>query len=260
MAEIKTIRHFGWKRQLPDPRDEAYRLELPPVPSLPRYVNLIPALAPPVWDQGNEGSCTGHGSGAVYFASRKKANQSQFAPSRAMIYYNARLLEGTAKQDSGAYIRDACKGMKTWGVTNERLCPYVAGKYAVKPSAEAYTDAEKHQVLQYNPVTQSYEQLRLCLANGFPFVFGFSVFSSFMTAKVARTGMMPVPDTSNESMVGGHCVACFGYNSKGYFLCRNSWGYHWGDPDWPGCFWMPASVIIHPDLAADFWVVKTIEP
>lgn len=67
-----------------------------------------------------------------------------------------------------------------------------------------------------------------CLASGYPFVFGFTVYESFETATVARTGRAPMPDSS-EKVLGGHAVAAVGYDdATRTFLCRNSWGSNWG--------------------------------
>ena len=37
-------------------------------------------------------------------------------------------------------------------------------------------------------LTQELTQMKMCIANGYPFVFGFSVFPSFQTKEVASTG------------------------------------------------------------------------
>ncbi len=47
--------------------------------------------------------------------------------------------------------------------------------------------------------------MRACLAEGFPFVFGFTVYESFESAQVARTGVLNMPKP-NEKLVDGHIV------------------------------------------------------
>ena len=56
-----------------------------------------------------------------------------------------------------------------------------------EPPAVAFTDAAKNKVLSYQRVVGAH-QFKGCLASGFPFVFGFTVYDSFESAKVARTG------------------------------------------------------------------------
>ena len=50
-------------------------------------------------------------------------------------------------------------------------------------------------------VTPNLFHLRSCLASGFPFVFGFSVYDSFMSDEVKKTGIMPMPK-DDEDMSG----------------------------------------------------------
>ena len=45
-----------------------------------------------------------------------------------------------------------------------------------------------------------------CLASGYPFVFGFTVYESFEGDPVTRTGHVPMPE-SGEGVVGGHAVS-----------------------------------------------------
>src|SRR2546429_483816 len=67
-------------------------------------------------------------------------------------------------------------------------------------------------------------QLKGCLAAGYPFVFGFTVYESFESQQVTNTGHAPMPATS-EQVLGGHAVLCVGYeDAHQWFICRNSWG------------------------------------
>jgi C1A family cysteine protease len=91
------------------------------------------------------------------------------------------------------------------------------------------------------------------LAEGFPFIFGFSVYDSFESQEVSRTGIVPLPRDS-ESFLGGHAVLAVGYDQiKRHFIVRNSWG-EWGDK---GYCYMPFSYLTNPGLASDFWVIHT---
>jgi C1A family cysteine protease len=68
-----------------------------------------------------------------------------------------------------------------------------------------------------------------CLADGYPFVFGFTVYESFESNSVAKkSGIVPMP-SSSEKVMGGHCVVAVGYdNATRTFIIRNSWGTGWG--------------------------------
>jgi C1A family cysteine protease len=95
-----------------------------------------------------------------------------------------------------------------------------------------------------------------CLASGYPFVFGFSVYESFESPAVTRTGRMPMPGPG-ERMIGGHAVLAVGYDDRGQqFIAMNSWSTRWGDR---GFFYMPYAYLTTPQLAGDLWTVRTVE-
>ena len=99
--------------------------------------------------------------------------------------------------------------------------------------------------------------MRTCLAEGFPFVFGFTVYNGFESDAVAKSGVlnMPGPD---ERMVGGHAVMAVGYdNTQRRFIVRNSWDTDWG---MKGYFTMPYDYLdLNSGLADDFWTIRASE-
>ena len=102
-------------------------------------------------------------------------------------------------------------------------------------------------------LTQSLVLMKGCLASGFPFVFGFTVYESFESNAVASSGIVPMP-APNEKIVGGHAVVLVGYNDAvDRFRVRNSWGTRWGQK---GYFEMPYLYVTSGSLASDFWVVQ----
>ena len=95
--------------------------------------------------------------------------------------------------------------------------------------------------------------MRACLAEGFPFVFGFTVYESFESQQVARTGIVSMPQRG-ERVVGGHAVVAVGYHdTEKRFIVRNSWGTGWG---MKGYFTIPYDYLSNPNLAEDFWTVR----
>lgn len=67
-----------------------------------------------------------------------------------------------------------------------------------------------------------------CLAQGYPFVFGFAVYESFKSRWTEKTDRALMPK-KGERMIGGHAVLAVGYNqAEKRFLVRNSWGAKWG--------------------------------
>ena len=246
---------YGWVRDLPDARDFLYAAPLIRFPQgLPSAVDLRPEC-PPVYDQGQLGSCTGNGiAGVIEFAQRKQGNK-EFSPSRLFIYYNERVIEGTVNEDSGAQVRDGIKSVGTLGAPPETDWPYDIDKFKEKPPAAAYSDAKQDLVAAYARVAQNLQQMQGCLAEGYPFVFGFTVYESFESQDVADTGIVPMP-SSGEKVVGGHCVVAVGYDdSKRVFVIRNSWGADWG---LKGYCLMPYEYLLDSHLASDFWTIRSV--
>ena len=95
--------------------------------------------------------------------------------------------------------------------------------------------------------------MRACLAQGFPFVFGFTVYESFESQQVAQTGVVPLPQPG-ERVAGGHAVLAVGYNdAERRFIVRNSWGARWG---MQGYFTMPYDYLANRNLADDMWTIR----
>jgi C1A family cysteine protease len=250
------IKHYGWIPDLPDQRDFMYAAPMEMLRALPPKQDLS-GKCPLVYDQGQLGSCTANAIGAAHqFEQMRQAQKKAFMPSRLFIYYNERAIEGTVGQDAGGMIRDGIKSVVKLGVCPETDWPYVVTQFTKKPSQPCYAEALDHQVVSYQRVTQSLNQMKGCLAAGFPFVFGFSVYESFESPAVAKSGKVPMPG-AGEKMLGGHAVLAVGYNDKNQcFIVRNSWSSKWGKKGY--CF-MPYAYLTDAHLASDFWTIRMVE-
>ena len=249
------LAHYGWVRDIPDQRDLLYAPPPAISAALPPRVDLR-SQCPPPYDQGQLGSCTANAiAGALQFLEGKEGSPAPVMPSRLFIYYNERKLEGTTGSDSGAQIRDGIKTVVGQGYCPESEWPYDISAFATAPPAAAYADALKERVKQYLRLGQSEVPLLTCLATGYPFVFGFSVYESFESQQVASTGVVELPKPG-ETLVGGHAVVAVGYDrAAGRFIVRNSWGSGWG---MAGYFTMPVQYLTDPMLAADFWTIRQV--
>jgi C1A family cysteine protease len=244
---------FGWKRQLPDFRDAKFRLEPAPL-GLPERLSWRDTC-PPVFDQGDLGSCTANAiSTALWFEGKPG-----FTPSRLFIYYGERELEGSIDYDAGAYIRDgfkvvASQGCAAEGRNTSGSWEYDIAKFREKPSPAAYNHALNHQAIVYRAVPQTRAAIQTAISQMHLVVFGFSVYDSFYD--VGSDGMVAMPD-AGERQVGGHAVTIVGYdNVAARYVVQNSWGTGWGDG---GFMHMPYAYVESPDLADDFWCVETVE-
>lgn len=248
-----TQRKYTLKQDLEDLRDFIFRSLHMDAAMLPESVDLR-KFTSPVVDQGSLGSCTAN---AIASGLREyyevKAGQTLTRLSRLYLYWHERSMEGTISSDAGAYIRDGMKVLQTIGCAPEADFPYDVSKFAETPSAKAEANAKSFKISEYHRVT-SFAVLQSALASEYPVVLGISVYDSFESADVARTGMVPLPK-HGEALLGGHAVLAVGYkkiNGTVYIIVRNSWGTGWGDQ---GYFYLPQS-FFDKGYVSDMWTGK----
>lgn len=244
------MRKYAWRRDALDPRDMKFSaVHHPHIEALPDRVSLAGRM-PAVLDQGQEGSCVENAVLAAF-----GFIHPGFMGSRQFVYYGAREIEGTIASDAGSEIRDAVKVLAGQGAPPEDLWPYDAAHFSRQPTPEVYAAAAAHKVVTYSRL-ETEDDMRSCLAVGFPFVIGAVLFEAFESAEVARTGLVPLPDYDTP-ILGGHAFAVIGYDEHSpigrAFECQNSWSADWG---LRGRFWIPMAYLTHPDLAADAWTLR----
>lgn len=252
----RKIANYGWIRDLPDHRDFLYAAPAHVQRNLPQSVDLRAKGPAGIYDQGDLGSCTGNAIAAAIEYDQIRQGLPRATPSRLFIYYNERSVEGNVETDSGAQIRDGIKVVASIGACMEDLWPYNIASFTKKPNAAAYQCAAQHKIVLYRRLTQGLDDMKSSLASGIPFVFGFSVYESFESDRVAKTGILYLPQ-EHESLVGGHAVLAVGYDDRQKrFLVRNSWGADWGQN---GHFTIPYEYLENSDLASDFWNIQSVE-
>jgi len=277
---------LGCKKQKQDIRDHIYKAPSATLISLPKSINYK-FYDSPIEDQGHLGSCTANATTAVleFLEIKNKLPKNKVlafikmlfihiwrgilrgfisyswtlnlifvgALSRLFVYYNTRVIEGSVDYDAGAEIRDTIKALVDQGVCPEKEWPYNIWMFKNPPADYCYKHALDHQVEEYKALT-TLEDMKGCLASGYPFVFCFAVYDSFKNMK--KDGIMTIPKPEEE-MIGLHAVMAIGYDdTTKRFLIRNSWGRAWGNK---GYFTMPYEFITDISYACDFWTMTKAE-
>lgn len=188
-----------------------------------------------VENQEQLGSCVGHALTSGYELITKKKYPDKFVElSRLFVYYNARFLEDTQTEDTGASIKDALKSVNHVGVCEEKYWPYILDMFDDKPSVAAYRDAITRTITEYHKLNTLNDALD-SVNDGKPIVIGASIFSSFMDLDNVNH-IIPIPN-SREKNEGGHAMLIVGYDlPNNMFLIKNSFGTEWG---MNGYAWMP---------------------
>ncbi|GAB1521009.1 hypothetical protein RhiTH_004099 [Rhizoctonia solani] len=276
-------RHLRARPDRHDARDHHFKYDSKH--RLSAYVDLR-HLCPPVYDQGQMGSCTSHAVAAAFEFSVMQQNLPHFSPSRLFIWYKSRELEQRAgihdavKKNIGVSLRNAIKSVSPknkGGVCSEEDWSYEVCKYNKKtlyfvtgakarrlPSAAATKHSYDHTAVQYakfdpkGPISLS-KQLMQCLDKGIPFVFGMSHCDVIKGTQVSETGHgVPKKLTAKQlkdKKPHNHSLMAVGYiKSEKQFIIRNSWGAHWGEG---GYFYMPFSLLKY---CYDFWSIKVNRP
>jgi C1A family cysteine protease len=168
------ISRYGWFPDLPDHRDFLYSAPIAFARALPVKADLR-LHCPPVYDQGQLGSCTANA-----------------------IDYNERVMEHIIASDSGAQIRDSIKSVGKQGDCPETEWPYAIAKFKTRLPKSCNIGALKYKAVLYQHLTLVLSQLKGCLASGYPFVFWFTVYESFESPQVARTGHTSLPKPNEQ--------------------------------------------------------------
>ena len=287
---------FGWIPDLPDFRDysisnfkiaaptKSAKKETPEVASsnfefefkvsgksaLPSKVDLR-EFCSPVETQGKIGACTAH-AGVSLVEYYEKRNFGSYIPASRMFLYKVTRNLMKMNGDTGANPRSTMAAMVLFGTPPEDHWGYNESEFDVEPPAFCYSFAQNYKTIKFfrhdlpRPSLSRkdvLESLKTSLANGIPFMFGFTVYNSINSA--AQNGRVTFPSPRDRRM-GGHAISAFGYDdnmtikhpsfpslpaSKGAILFQNSWGEQWGEK---GYGWLPYDYVIN-GLAVDFWSI-----
>ena len=116
-------------------------------------------------------------------------------------------------------------------------------KNTVRKSSEAIGPTS------YYRMSNTLNELKQCLADGYPFIFGFSKYSSF--GKEVQPGKMNLP-IIDETIVGSGIMLAVGYDNENEWFILKSYR----EPGDANYFYMPYAYITNSSLCQDFWTVR----
>ena len=220
-----------------------------------------------ILNQGTLGSCTANAiSVAVSICSNKRINDL----CRLYQYFNSKILDNsTPLSDTGATSQNSINALKLYSCCGENLFPYISSNYIKPVPISCFKNTYNITNVVYSYINQDSNMtlnLYNCLLNTnnktklSGVIVGFRVYQSFYN--ITNNGIVPLPNTKKENLLGGHCVAIVGLKnivvngrSNLYIVFQNSWGTSWGDK---GYGYFPVQYLQNSSLSEPMTVVTFI--
>jgi C1A family cysteine protease len=173
--------------------------------------------------------------------------------SRLFLYWIARDLVGSQREDSGSYNRAAAHQLKKIGTVAEKWFPYDTMKVFDSPELDLYTMASKNKISSfyalYSKDNERVKDIEKCIRANHPVVIATGIGSDFMKYRGGNHLL-----TTPTKIEGYHAMIIVGVGTtisgQKKFLLRNSWSKSWGDN---GYAWVTEEYIAN-DITSDLWV------
>ena len=175
----------------------------------------------PVKDQGTCGSCVSFGTVGMLESLAMIEKDLQLDLSEADLHFCSS--HGT--NCNGWYPTLALKSVKERGVCDEASFPYASAFNGEAPECIIAPDRDQHVYKIQSSNWIIFDAFRKeHLTNHGPMTACMTVYDDFFSYSQG------VYHHVSGSRAGGHCILVVGYSeSKGCWICKNSWGTEWGE-------------------------------
>jgi hypothetical protein len=204
---------------------------------IPEAANLQ-KFAPPVGDQGHQGSCVAWSSAyaarTIEEAARTGADPNSLRFSPAFLYNQIGL-----DNCDGSYIERAMEFMTQSGSVPYDQFPYDDHDCSKQPDQQLLEEARGYKMRGFNRLTPGdrnnaidLHAIKENISQGAPVVIGMQVGGSYMQPMMGKDLWEPSEEDRSMLGFGGHAQCVVGYDDRKYggaFLLMNSWGPEWGN-------------------------------
>jgi hypothetical protein len=208
---------------------------------------------PPIWHQGNLGTCVMQSLLGAIWNRAKRVGIVLPQPSVLGGYAPARWRDDGKLVDLGCRPRTAVETLRKQGIVPEYRWPYDESKVNVMPPWDVFQHGADAVVAGFFRIYGHGEDrlklVRKALTAGYPVSFAQPVEQQFEDYSGGILGEHQLP------FLGGHMTTVVGYDaSTDAYLCRNSWGVDWGIG---GYYWASAARL-GSQFCTDFYVVTLL--
>ncbi|CAF3392417.1 unnamed protein product [Rotaria socialis] len=178
---------------------------------LPSKVDLRPGMTA-VEDQGKIGSCV---------ANACAENDKPIDISRLFLYYNAHRRAKQSNErlvDKGCNISNAIMALSEHGTCEEELWALDVTKINECSIAELYGHPDNYKIIDSLQLNVNLNEMKSCLAQGFPFIFGLQMSKDFSHGGKRTNGYMRAPLTGEKEGIKGYCYIAYDYMINPGFL------------------------------------------
>ena len=213
-----------------------------------------------VKNQGQQGSCLAFTLTSIFEYMMRNSLQEDCDLSEAFLYYNARNLDENddvnVNIDKGSRFHPSIDSLRKYGIALEKCWPYNENIYNLKPSEEAYKDAETRKLIKaLNVECNNVDAIKSALSDGYPVAASFTLFPSFNengayiqlpTQEELKSDNGMENEDNEIKRHSRHAMVILGFSEElQMFLVRNSWGDSWGDK---GYCYVPYEYVKNPRL------------